>query len=119
MYDSPGIEAVFSGVTQGDLCCFGGYREFSFIVISVMGRRVVQAPIQTAVSTITSLELCTFGRETAEARTILVVAGKYCDYSNGRTDIFDITGLANKFSIASGSFSRTISQLSKRSVQRA
>ena len=98
VYSSPGIETVFSSVRLDDLCFFGGFSGSSFIVIRIKGRRIVQDPVKTAVGMITSLELCTFCKETPDASTVLVVTGANCDYSNDQTDMFNVTELVTRFS---------------------
>lgn len=77
---------------------FGGLNSFSVVVLDTASQKVVHGPLKTAINTIDSLTVCRIGPGTADAKAVLVVAGRKIDYSNGNTDMFDVTGLVQRHS---------------------
>lgn len=97
-YGSLGISCVFSSARLGRLCFFGGYNSQSFAVVDVVEQKVVYGPVRSAITTIFSLAVCKTSHDNSGAKTVLAVAGENINYSNDRTDLFDVTGLVSKTS---------------------
>ena len=98
-YGRIGIEGVLSSVKFGNLSFFGGYSSSKLIVIDSMRKRVVHAPVETAVLHIRSMNVFVTKNNLKEKKVFLFIAGLGVKYSNRKTDVFDISELVDKFGI--------------------
>lgn len=82
---------IMSNIRLGSLLIFGGYDSSHIIVIDPVNRKILSDRVSTAVSFIHSIAFCTI--DASDPKVLLFVVGKLYNYSQGKTDIFDITAL--------------------------
>jgi hypothetical protein len=74
--------------------CFCGFSDYVFEILDSEKRELVYQSNETAIGVICSMELChVFDDKTGEAKYVLALAGSSPDYSNNKSDLFDITGM--------------------------
>jgi hypothetical protein len=83
-YGKIGVGEIFSIDIHGDLAVIGGNND-SFVIVNIKKREVVTKPKITAFGWIYSLRFCQ-----VKDKLLLIVGGKYPDYSQNKTDIFEI-----------------------------
>ena len=89
-YGNLKIGEIKSGVKYGNVMVFGGSRH-RISIIDVRLKKVVVSQFKTAIQDI--LSLCV-GR--VKEKVVLSVSGFHSNYSEGKSDLFDIGKLINK-----------------------
>ena len=87
-YGDVGVDAVWSSAQVGEFAIFGGYNG-KIMAIDIKNRRRVERSIKTAIGFVTSLEVC----KMKNLKMFLSVSGRDPDYSEDKSDFFDLTGL--------------------------
>ena len=90
-----GIGLVVSSIRFGNLIMFGG-ESHKFAAIDSVKRQVAGQPVTSAVQSVYSMAICETAKGHDEKRILLFVCGLGANYSNDRTDVFDITGLVER-----------------------
>ena len=101
-YCQVAIGAILSITRLDKLCLLGGCGTSKFAVIDATTRQIAHEPVTTAIREIFSMTVCNLQRAQKNSKVLLLVAGESQNYSNGRTDVIDITGLVNEHSISPG-----------------
>ena len=89
-YGDIGIGRIYSSVSVGNLAVFGGY-DNRLAVITADTQQVVIDAVPVAIEDIYSLSMCPVGVSGTKTRVLLAVSGRKADYSNGRSDLLDVT----------------------------
>ena len=92
-YFNVGIDCVLSNFRMKNIWIWGGRGLSKFVVIDSMTRQLVGEPVTTAINNICSLKVCKVFKNKQNQKVILIIVGKFSNYSNKRTDLFDITQL--------------------------
>ena len=91
-----GFDQILSKCRHHNLCFLGTMKHY-LIVVDFATRAVVYGLVQTAVKKIDALELGHVQSPVTGPKMLLFVAGRERDYSESKTDVFDITGLIKEF----------------------
>ena len=93
-YGSLGIRSIFSSTRLNNICFFSGHGCQSFTIINDYKNNVIFIPIKSAIQYNQSIEICEVKDLTNKTSIfMLVVTGNRPDYSNNKTDIFNVTSL--------------------------
>lgn len=84
------VERIISGVLVGNLAVFGGSNRH-FRLIDVNTRKCVGPRVETAVRRVFSVQLCS-----ALGKHLVVVCGKFRDYSASKSDLFEVVPVAEQ-----------------------
>lgn len=93
-YENIGLDGIFTCAQIGHLAVFGG-KNSKIVFIDMRSRKIIGEPIQTAYTYVFSLKFCKISNK----KTLLSVVGMFPNYSDSRTDIFDVTQLLNYYRI--------------------
>ena len=91
-----GIYSVISSISVGNLWFFGGHGSSKFAVIDSVSRQVLGKPVESAISTIYSMVVWKIQEKSNGPKLLLLTVGDHPNYSENRTDVFDITALVNR-----------------------
>ena len=97
-YFGVGIGSIESSTRAGNLLLFGGFESYKVAIIDSVNRRIVHESINTAIRNIFSMTIFTLFESNNQFQILLLCVGEIQMYSNGRTDLFDITELIKKYS---------------------
>ena len=117
-YGQVGIGSVLSSARVDNLWLFGGFT-FKITAIDSVSRRVVHTPVATAIGDILSMTVCNAQNDRQDSKVLLYIFGEFLNYSDGRTDVFDISGLVDKFAISPSDCSPGFTARSKSPVKQA
>ena len=95
-YGSLGVGALLASTRLGSLCFFGGVKSLGFAVVDTLRQEIVQGPVKTAVRSIDSMAAWSVNCGVSGIKAVLSVSGRKVDYSNGDTDMFDVTALSRQ-----------------------
>ena len=87
-YKDVGVGDVFASDIAGDIAVVGG-QHGKITFINMQTRTLLQKGIQTAIKQIWSLKFCRI----SETEMHLIVGGRGKDYSDSKTDLFDVSSL--------------------------
>ena len=89
-YGKVGVGVIIASDWSGNFAVVGG-RNGKISLIDMTKREVIAKGITTAIGEVFSLQFCRVSRN----QMYLAVGGKNNDYSNSKTDFFDVSGLFN------------------------
>lgn len=91
IYKDLGIGNLYSSTCFRNLAFFGGNKS-KVVIIDIQSRKVIGRSFSTAIKFIYSLQICRVNID----RILLVVSGKYSDFSKKKSDVFDISMVFQK-----------------------
>ena len=97
-YDQVGIGSIWSSTVIGNMWIFAGYKSSKFVVIDSVTKQVFHKPVTTAIDSIYYMTIGKVKHNRHDSKLLLFIVGDDPDFSESKTDVFDITRLANKYS---------------------
>ena len=92
-YEIPLLPLIYSVATLRSVCFLGAAESNCFAVVDSETRQIVHGPTRTAIRDIRHMSVCPVRRSSSKSRAVLVVCGRNSDFSEGKTDVFEITEL--------------------------
>lgn len=96
-YDQIGFAYPMSSIRLDNLYFFGSDEASQFIVIDADSQQMVHQPVSTAIKYIFSMVVCNMTQGLAPEKVMIYVVGEIRDYSDDKTDVFDITDLVKQY----------------------
>ena len=93
-YTNLGIGKIFTAKRIKNLCFLGG-NNFLIRVIDVFSRSLILGPFKTSIGDILSIQICPVTTESH--KIFLGITGRFLDFSNDKTDLFEITKFVEKY----------------------
>ena len=90
------VGIVWSSISVGNLWIFGTHELSKFAVIDSVSREALGKPIKSAIWKILSMAVCKIQEENNRSQVLLFIIGFIPDYSENKTDVFDITALMDE-----------------------
>ena len=90
-YKNVGVGEINASDCSGDFAVVGGSNGM-VILIHMRNKKVIGKGIKTAIGCVNSLQFC----RVSETEMHLAVGGNRRDYSNSKTDLFDVSGIFKK-----------------------
>ena len=97
-FDHVRVGAIWSSIRVDNLWIFGGIGESKFAVIDSVSRQVLGEPVESAILRIFSMTIWKIQGENNHSQALLLTVGYDPNYSENKTDVFDITALVDKHS---------------------
>lgn len=117
IYQSVKIKEVISSTVWGKYCFLGGINS-CIRIVDMDAQRIVGPPIPTAIECIKDLEVCRIEPFSGQPqKTLLGVCGTSSDYSDLKTDLFDIEGLMRVQLTAGLKIKKPISKIAMKSTK--
>ena len=91
-----GIGIVLSSLNANNLWIFGSYNTTEFAMIDSVSRQVLGEPVESAISRIYSMTIFKIQEIDNCSKVLLFTIGMFPNYSENRTDVFDITALVTR-----------------------
>ena len=94
-FDRIGIGYIITNVNVNNLWFFGGHRSSMFAVIDSVSRQALGKPVESAVASIFPMTVSNIEETNARSKVLLWTVGNYPNYTENKSDMFDITALVN------------------------